>query len=241
MSLKILVMKIIHKMIYYICRKLNRDPTSFIIISHRSDLSKIGTDYGGWVISTSLINSNSICYCFGCGEDISFDLGLIELFGCNVYGFDPTPRAIQYVRSTAGNNLKYHFSEIGLWEKEDYLKFYVPQNKSHISHSLLNLQKTDTFIKVKVDRLKKIMDNNKHNMLDLLKIDIEGAEYAVIDSIIADNLYIKIICVEYDEYHHPLDCNYRKRIRASAKKMVCSGYSLVDIRGGCNYTFIKNI
>ena len=40
----------------------------------------------------------------GCGEDISFDLGLIEMFDCDVYGFDPTPKSIDFVNKVAGNN-----------------------------------------------------------------------------------------------------------------------------------------
>ena len=109
---------------------------------------------------------------------------MIDKFGCDVYGYDPTPRAIKHVNEKAGNNQKYHFFSIGLWDKADVLRFYTPKNPDHVSHSLLNLQKTDDYIDVKVDRLKNIIENNKHSKIDLLKIDIEGAEYKVIDSII---------------------------------------------------------
>lgn len=241
MNLKQMMIKVVNKISDYLCRLFDRDPITFIKVIHLKDLKEIGTKYGGWVIPSSLINSESICYCVGCGEDISFDLGLIEQFGCNVFGFDPTPRAIQYVRQNAGKNIKYIFGEVGLWDKEDNLKFYAPKNSEHVSHSLLNLQKTQNYITIKVNRLIAIMKNNGHNKLDLLKLDIEGAEYAVIDSIIADNLDIKIICVEYDECFNALDSNYRKRIRISAHKLITSGYSLVCVQGNGNYTFVKNV
>lgn len=54
---------------------------------------KLGTNYGIGVIPANFLNSQSICYCAGAGEDISFDLELIKKFRCKVFIFDPTPRA----------------------------------------------------------------------------------------------------------------------------------------------------
>ena len=42
-------------------------------------------------------------------------------------------------------------------EKEDVLEFFVPENPEHVSHSLLNLQKTEDSISVKVKRLSSLM------------------------------------------------------------------------------------
>ena len=207
----------------------------------RDDLEQMGTEYGGWVIPVSLLDKDAICYCVGCGEDISFDISLIDRFGCDVFAFDPTPRAIEYVKKTAGNNTQYHLFEIGLWEKEDELKFYVPKDSAHVSHSLVNLQQTDDYISVKVNRLKNIMQEMGHSKIDLLKIDIEGAEYKVIESIIEDKLDIKIICVEYDECFNPLDRQFKARIRASIESLVDNGYTLVCAQGNGNYTLVKEV
>ena len=192
------------------------------------------------MVPASLLEKGSICYCAGCGEDISFDLGLIEEFGCQIYAFDPTPRAIQYVSAVVGKNPDYHFFDVGLWNQEDELKFYSPKNPDHVSYSLINLQKTEDCIVVKVRRLKNIVDELGHSGLDLLKLDIEGAEYKVIESIIDDDLDIKTICVEYDECSNPLDADFRTRIRESVQSLCGKGYVLVHISGSGNYTFVKN-
>ena len=115
---------------------IGRDSVSLAKIRRQNDLKHFGTEYGGWVIPVSLLDSRSICYCIGCGEDISFDLSLIEAFGCSVFAYDPTPRAIEYVRKVAGQNPQYHFSDIGLWDKEDRLKFYVPRNRYFITNRI---------------------------------------------------------------------------------------------------------
>jgi FkbM family methyltransferase len=230
--------KISKRLSHYVFRLFGIDRLLLKRVKGRDDLREFGTKYGGWVIPVSLFDASSICYCVGCGEDISFDLGLIDEFGCDVYAFDPTPRAIKYVKEVAGQNSKYHFFDVGLWDKEDTLKFYTPRNPNHVSHSLLNLQQTDDYILVRVNRLRNIMKELGHNRIDLLKIDIEGAEYKVIESIVANGIDIKVICVEYDEFFNPLDDKFKERIRASTKTL--NGYSLVCAQGNGNYTFVKN-
>jgi len=228
------------KIINEVFKILGRDRTTRVRIRQRDDLVEVGSEYGGWVIPESLFDKDSVCYCVGCGEDITFDMGIIERFGCDVFAYDPTPRAVAHVQKTAGDNPKYHFSELGLWDKKETLKFYVPQNPGHVSHSLLNLQQTADYISVPVDRLSAVMQANGHDRIDLLKIDIEGAEYKVLESVVEDNLNIGVICVEYDECYHQLDQDYKSRIRNSVNRLIAAGYSLVCAQGNGNYTLVKN-
>lgn len=233
--------KLLYKVTKPIFRKIGFDEITYTRINPRNDMQNIGSDYGGWVIPADLLDEDSVCYCAGCGEDITFDTGLIEKYGCYVYGFDPTPRAVEYVKCQTKNYDHYRFFDIGLWDHEDVLKFYAPRDPGHVSHSVLNLQKTEEYFEAKVNRLSKLMSDNRHNSLDLLKLDIEGAEYKVIDSIIQDNLDIKILCVEFDESINPIDRNYAYRIKESMQKLINYGYSLVYVQGSGNYTLIKNV
>ena len=240
MKLQTLLFKVFDKSLTYGYRLFGRDRISLAHVTSRKDLKEIGTKYGGWVVPERLVDADSVCYCVGCGEDISFDIGIMDRFGCEIFAFDPTPRAIEYVDKVAGENKNYHFFELGLWDTEDTLKFYVPRNPAHVSHSLLNLQGTEEYIRVKVDRLSNIMKVNQHEKIDLLKLDIEGAEYKVIESILEDCLDIKIICVEYDECFNLIDKRYKFRIRASVNSLLANGYTLVCAQGYGNYTFIKS-
>ncbi|MDP7237055.1 MAG: hypothetical protein QGI34_10030, partial [Candidatus Latescibacteria bacterium] len=91
-------------------------------------LEKIGTNYGGWITPIDLIKKQDICYCVGVGEDISFDLGIIQRFGCQVYAFDPMPRAKHYVQKHAERVNEFHFFDIGLWDKDEVVKLYAHSN-----------------------------------------------------------------------------------------------------------------
>lgn len=232
--------KIYRKLSTELLRKIGIDPLTGIRIRPAASLIQVGSSYGGWIVPASLLTQQSICYCAGVGEDITFDLGLIEQFGCTVYAYDPTPRAADHVRKVAADNSRFHFYDIGLWDKEDTLRFYAPADPEHVSHSVLNIQKTDQYFEAPCNRLSALMKANSHQKIDLLKLDIEGAEYKTIDSIIEDRLDISVICVEYDEAHSPLDKEYKRRIKDSALNLYNYGYSLVALDQSCNYTFIKN-
>lgn len=221
-------------------RNLGMDFVTGRKIRSMSGLERIGSPYGGWTIPTHLLGDSSICYCAGVGEDISFDMGLIERFNCEVYAFDPTPRAKLHVQRHAQQEKRFHFVDLGLWDRDEAAKFYAPTNPDHVSHSILNLQKTDTYFTSECNRLSTIMKKYGHSKLALLKLDIEGAEYRVIDSVIEDELNIDIICVEYDEAYNNLDRNFRKRIKQSVLELCKHNYTVVTVDQRCNYTFVKS-
>jgi FkbM family methyltransferase len=228
----------------------------------RIDIERIGTTYGGWSIPVDLLNSDSVCYLAGAGEDISFDVGIVNKFNCKVYILDPTPRAYSHfnlliqntqkglntpVNNEPGqlynllqdNTDKLNFLKIGLWSGCGEIKFFEPQNFSHVSHSALNLQNTQKYFIGKVKKLSELMKELNHDYLDLLKIDIEGAEYEVIKSIIQDKIQIKVICVEFDEANYRLDNKYLLRINNSLKALFRVGYRIIDYDNKHNYTLIR--
>ena len=198
----------------------------------RSDLEKLGTSYGGWIVPTSLFDSDSICYLVGVGEDISFDLALMERFGCAIHGFDPTPRAIEYIDVQARNVRDYRFHPLGLWSDDSIQRFYEPSKVEHVSHSIVNLQQTSNYFEASCRRLSSMMAELGHSRLDLLKIDIEGAEYVVLQSVIDDGLDITTICVEFDQ-PTPL-----RKIIGMVRQLREAQYDLVAI-DAWNMTFTR--
>lgn len=58
-----------------------------------------GTKYGGFKLPDELdLDENSIVYCVGVGEDVSFDISLSYETKSNIHMFDPTPRSIEHVK-----------------------------------------------------------------------------------------------------------------------------------------------
>ncbi|MDP3970734.1 MAG: FkbM family methyltransferase [bacterium] len=217
---------------------LGKDPLTKEKI-YQVKTERIGTNYGGWVIPANYLTKDSVCYCAGVGEDVSFDLGIIKKYVCKVYAFDPTPRAQEYIEKNVEPDPNFVFVDVGLWDEDTTMKFYSPKNPDHVSHSIVNLQKTDTYFEAKVKRLSTIMRELQHDKLSLLKLDIEGAEYKVLDSLVDDKVDIDILCIEFDEGHTKMDNDYKSRIKGSLEKLFAMGYVMIDVDQSCNYTLIK--
>lgn len=169
------------------------------------NLERLGSDYGGWYVPTSELGPNSIVYSAGIGQDISFDKALIMNCHCVVHGFDPTPAAIDFVEKQFAErllSLQFCFEPVGLWDAETTLQFFAPKTRGWVgSYSALNLQGTEEreSILVPVKRLSTLMRENGHSHIDLLKMDIEGAEYRVIDEIIEKKIPVHWLCIEFDQ------------------------------------------
>jgi FkbM family methyltransferase len=185
-------------------------------------LLRLGTDYGGWVIPEDALREDSVVWCAGAGEDISFDLALIARYGCRVHCIDPTPRAIAHVEALAeraqrGEAMpingrpehtyegvtpevmaKLSFHPVGLWHRDDTLRFYAPKRREHVSHSAVNLQGTESFFEAVCRSPRSLMRELQHERIDLLKLDIEGAEHSVIDHLLDEGIHPAVLCVEFD-------------------------------------------
>ena len=195
-------------------------------------LEKIGSGYGGWIVPTRWLTADWICYCGGVGEDITFDLGVIERFGCTVFAFDPTPRAVAFVAATAADEPRFVFRPVGLWSEDTTLRFFAPRDASHVSHSAVNLQRTDTFFEAEVRSIPTLMGEFSHDRIDLLKLDIEGAEHRVIRSLLEAGIRPIVICLEIDQPVRPW--TFWRTVRRIRR----TGYTLVAV-DHWNLTFAR--
>lgn len=221
---------------------------------------KIGTGYGGWFVPSGLLSKQSLCYGVGAGEDISFEIELINRYGCEVYCFDPTPKAQRHVELLNTNTAKglptpinnkaavyynvdplclsrLRFYPFGLWSQDRTMRFYSPKNPAHVSHSIVNLQRTHSYFEADCRTIKTVMQIFRHEVLSLLKLDVEGAEYEILTSLLDGNIRPAILCVEFDEGYQPIDDGYLSRILNQVQRIKQGGYVLTMV-DGWNATFV---
>ncbi|MBK7888976.1 MAG: FkbM family methyltransferase [Bacteroidetes bacterium] len=226
------------------------------------NLHKVGSNYHGYFIPADFLKSDSICYCIGAGEDISFDTELKILYDAQIYIFDPAPEGIEHFkklvdvtargeqlsigkkqpftyRINAAQLSQITYIDVGVWEKEAILKFYEPDLENYVSHSVHLFKDSGKFIEAPVDRLKNLMKKQNHSAVDLVKIEIEGAEYTVIDTIIEDKLDIKVILVEFDEVYHMKGFKHLFRIKNSTNKLRKAGYVLAHSTDHYKRLFVR--
>lgn len=187
----------------------------------------LGTRYGGFYVWPGPLNKNSIVYSFGIGEDVSFDSEINKRFGCHVYGFDPTPKSIRWVKSQKLFE-KFHFHEFGLSTKSGFANFFLPKNPEHVSGSLFVHNNTSALEKVRVamKSLEDIVTEKQHNHIDVLKIDIEGAEYGVVANILDSGISITQILIEF---HDRMIIDGVSKSKRLVKKLRENGYGIFAV------------
>lgn len=158
-------------------------------------------EHGGWMICPDGIGPDSVVYSFGVGTNVAWDLAMIERFGCTIHAFDPTPRSVQWVRSQQLPG-QFRFHDLGIANVDGEKAFFPPRRASSTNYSPIDrVQAFDgkEVVKAPVARLATIMQRLGHDRLDLLKMDIEGGEYDVIDDMLASDLDVRQFIVEF---HH---------------------------------------
>ena len=197
-----------------------------------------GSAYGGFYILPDLLTSKSIVYSFGIGEDISFDLEVIRKHGCTVYGFDPTPKSIKWV---ADQNMpdQFVFKPYGIGKETGSVTFYLPENDDHVSGSLTKNKNISSSkrINVPVKSFDDIISESGHERIDVLKMDIEGAEYELLPLILSQQIDIKQILIEV---HHRFYDDGNNRTKEALKLLREYGYKLFAFsRTGEELSFVK--
>ena len=93
---------------------------------------------------------------------------------------------------------KFTYINKGLWNTTDVLKFYRQTNENYVSQSLIEGMFSTEYDTVRVDSIKNIMTEIGHKHIDLLKLDIEGAENIVLEQMLKDEIYPTYLCIEFD-------------------------------------------
>ena len=222
------------KLKYEIKLLLGKHPNVKIDLHTKTE--RHGSDYGGWNILENSLSDNSIVYSAGIGTDISFDLSIIQKYRCDIFGFDPTPEVAQWLKSQEVPN-SFYFEPVGISAINETVKFFLPENPQHISHSAKPANANQKSIDLPVCNLQTIMRQKQHSYIDLLKMDIEGFEYAVIEDLLLQNLSIKQLLVEF---HHGMYGYKNSDTTQAIDKLRLSGFKLFKISdSGREYSFYK--
>jgi FkbM family methyltransferase len=185
----------------------------------------LGTEYGGYAVLPERLGPESIVFSVGLGEDISFDLALIERFGCRVHGFDPTPRSIEWLESQALPE-RFELHRYGLADFDGVARFVPPENPAHVSHRLVNGTR-ENVSEFPVKRLSTVLAALGYSRIDVLKLDIEGAEYGVLEEMLAIGALPEQLLVEF---HHGMHGIPLARTEAMLDRLVSAGYRVFEAR-----------
>lgn len=187
---------------------------------------RFGSEYGGWDVAVSNLSAHSVVYSFGIGEDASFDIALIKKYDLVIHAFDPTPKSIEWVkRQNFSQNFVMHSCGLAAFDGE--VSFNPPKNPDHVSYTILDRPYTKyKAIQVPVMKLSTIMQKLGHTNIDILKMDIEGAEYDVIKNVYESGIRPAQILVEF---HHRFPNVGVKKTKEAIGCIRSMGYQLFSV------------
>jgi len=184
------------------------------------NMHRFGTYYGGWWID-EVDPSKGVAICVGAGTDVSFDLELLRL-GYRVYTVDPTPMAVQHVQENAK---ELTLIPVGVWHESGEVKFTRFRNRDDCwavdTSGPATVSEAEDTYSLPVLSVKDLVARTNEAKVAILKIDIEGAEHAVIKSMIRDGVKPDCLCIEFDDFG-------LWKVLASHRALVRYGYTLMQ-------------
>ncbi len=183
-----------------------------------------------WKYIPALLNEQSIVYSLGVGDLIDFDLDLINDFGLTVHAFDPTPFAEEWVkRQTLPDRFVFHpWAAAG---EDGRLRLYRRVNTRGKASQVMwtagsAAGDAEDYIDAPAYTIQTMMQKLGHEKVDMLKIDVEGAEYLILEGLRPGTSLPTQLLVEY---HHRFPGVGKQRTADSIHKLRQLGYRIFGI------------
>jgi len=220
------------------CEHIRRvNPTLAEIEAKLGEISSLGVRDGAWKMFRSIFSNRTtppIIYGFGVGKDISWDRAVFKECDCDIWAFDNTPVALEYIQFLHENNGKTDDKGNVIvkappksWHLMPYLigtengnvtlelppghtiSFGPPLDKDTRAKLDAELEvgkrrKKKRTIERPARKLQSLMRSLGHERLDVLKIDIEGAEFPIIADWAREN-WSPPVCQLLVEFHQRLE------------------------------------
>lgn len=207
---------------------------------------RLGTRYGGWWIDRRAVRKNPLLVDCGLGVDISFPTAFLTRFGGEVIGIDPNPVSVSYCEAHKPPGMSVWVR--AFWHEAGHkLTFHLPRPPEQlpkgadgVSGSLLrshNYTGEDT-VEVLTTSLEEVLGATGRDECDILKMDIEGAEYEVLSDLCRSGAIRKARQVLIEFHHHCTSHPIEDTLNAVAA-IQAGGFTLVHTENR-NYIFRRS-
>ena len=203
-----------------------------IAVEVQRPVLRLGARSGVWTVDPTELGPHSVVYSFGLGDNIAWELAMIARFGCQVHGFDPTPRALAWLRCQSLPP-QLHIHPVGLGAFDGDQGFAEPTKTADVNFRPTSEHATSS---LPVRRLATLCRQLGHDHLDVLKMDIEGGEYLVLPDILSQGPLPRQLLIEFHHGYHGVPF---AATQAAAEALWARGYRILDIsRRGLEFSWL---
>ncbi len=183
------------------------------------------------MLPVALMGRGWLCYSLGAGGDVSFDLELIRRFDARVRSFDPIQQFVDLAASELRDEPRFTVLRAAVTRRDGPIQMqrtHHPGARAVSSEGLFDTHEWETF---PGRSLPSLMAEYGDRQIDLLKMDIEGAEYDLLASLDLPALGVKVLAV----------CLHHNRSVRQARELIAhlaqQGYEAVALRPAVKMTF----
>lgn len=190
-----------------------------------------------WYFAAGSLKPGDIVYSLGLATNIEFDLNLIANYGVDIHGFDPTPESISWICQQS-LPAAFHHHPVAVGGHSGEMVFQLPDKDGACAREIASTSPSAAHtISVPCKTLTSIATELGHRSIALLKIDVEGSEYAILDDLLQSNLQVRQILVEF---HHRFTGLNLAMTKNAVRNLRSRGYELIHLSPWCEeMTFIK--
>lgn len=206
---------------------------------------RLGTRYGGWWVYAPAVRRDPLLIDCGLGFDLSFPEAFLGRFGGRAIGVDPSPAALEYARAHLPARMELRAA--AMWrEANRTLAFHLPRPAAElprgadaVSGSLLasHSYAGGETVEARTTSLEALLAEARRDECDVLKLDIEGAEYEVLEALCASGAIRRARQV-LAEFHHGWTEHPLGHTLALAARIEAAGFVLAYTENR-NYFFLR--
>lgn len=152
------------------------------------------------------LNEHSIVFDIG-GYNGQFAEQIYNRYNCTVYVFEPVPSFYNSIVKKFKNNSKIKVYNFGISTVTKDIQFFLNDDGTSSHRTLHNRQIN---INAKVVNIKDFINDNQIEYIDLMKLNIEGEEYPLLEYMIDQNLIESINHLQI-QFHSWIEGSEEKR------------------------------
>ena len=175
------------------------------------------TIYNQHILHDADIDSTSVVVDVGAFTG-SWAQHMVDRYDPVIFAFEPNPRSFELLQQKAVNNPKLQPMPYGLGDEDITVDFTLNGLGSSMCDDRSSSSDVPR-IKVDIAAIDKVWKDLKLGQVDLMKINIEGAEFPLLDKMIKADLLNKVNCfmIQFHEWH-PGAYAKRRHIREELSK-----------------------
>jgi FkbM family methyltransferase len=181
---------------------------------------------------------------FGLGDDVTFERELIQRYRCQVHGSDPTPNSVAFIRKTM-QDPNFHAHAYALMDHDGTVSFALPPDAESVAVSASAVagyvQSNEEVFSVPCLTLPSARMAFGVSKIDVLKMDIEGAEYQVIAQAVAQG-WLAGVSQLLVEFHHFLPTMSVRQTEDAVASLKSIGFDIAWVgRTNHEYLFTRSV